>query len=86
MVLNENEGLERRRFLEKLHPHVTICYDITLLLITRSIMLTQAIFVIYFLVKIDLHYAYLVLIVGLLAIVLDSIYIIIHRKGREYLW
>lgn len=85
-----SEGLysehERRRYLHKLNPALAQWFDIVLCHLVRFILLIQSIFCIYYLVSSTQEYAWLVLIVFLLVIVVDTLYVAIRRKGQEWYW
>jgi hypothetical protein len=82
----ENENFERRRFLDTVNPKYTIIYDVIMTIVIRAFVLAQSIFAIYFLVSSTLSYSYLALIIFLVAIAADTVFVIVWRKGKEYLW
>ncbi len=82
----ENENFERRRFLDTVNPKYTIIYDVIITIVIRAFILAQSIFAVYFLVSSTLSYSYLALIIFLVAIVADTVFVILWRTGKEYLW
>ncbi len=82
----ENKNFERRRFLDTVNPKYTVIYDVIITIVIRAFVLAQSIFAVYFLVSSTLSYSYLALIICLFAIVADTVFVIVWRKGKEYLW
>ena len=67
-------------------PGVRMAYDISLCLIVRLWFLLQGSFYIYFLVTYEKNYGWLGIVVLLIIILIDGLYVVIKRKGKEYTW
>ena len=60
--------------------------DLVLCAIVRLAFVLQGVFYIYFLVSYEKNYGYLGMIAGLITIIIDGIYVMVKRKGKEYSW
>ena len=76
----------RQRYLHKLNPALENAFDMAMCMLVRLVFVFEGAFCIYFLVTFNQNYFYLFLIAGLLVICLDSIFIMVKRKGKEHFW
>ncbi len=74
------------RFYYKLNPKIRKLFDIILCSLVRLVFFLQASFCIYYLTTFNDNFYYLILTVGLVLIVADSIYIVVQRNGKEHMW
>lgn len=61
-------------------------FDIAICITIRTFLLAQICFVIYFLVDFFDQFAFLTLTVCFLIIIIDSLFVVIKRHGKEYKW
>ncbi len=84
------EGLtnfrERRRYLHKLNPSLARYYDIFMCITVRLVLLIECVFCIYYLVSSTGIYLYLIMVTFIIVLVVDTIIVIVKRKGQEWFW
>ncbi len=79
---------ERRRYLEKINPKFAFICDIFLCLAVRMTLLIQSMLCIFYLVssKDVKNYAFLILFVLLIIIIVDAAVVTVKRSGKEWFW
>jgi hypothetical protein len=77
---------ERRRYLHKINPKLASFYDIFMCISVRLVLIIECVFCIYYLVSSTGIYLYLILVIFLVAIVVDTVAVIANRNGQEWFW
>lgn len=73
--------------IEKISEKNTwVALNVLLALFTRVCFIGQIVFSIYYLVRLKNTYSYLGMISGGVIIIVDGLYVIIKRAGKEYSW
>ena len=82
--LNHNYQIHNHQNEKKLNRFHKI-FDVFVCIVIRLIFIAQTLFSIYYLVHIY-NFLYLILVVCVIVITVDSIYVTIYRNGKEYTW
>jgi hypothetical protein len=61
-------------------------WDIFLSCLIRIIFLAESIYVIYYLCRFSKNNYFCFLVIGMVVIVLDGVFVIVKRQGKEHLW
>ena len=61
-------------------------FDIFICTVIRLVFVLQSLFCVYYLISYSLNYTFLILCLGIIFILADSVYIIVKRKGKEHMW
>ncbi len=87
-IKEEELGLdhERRRYLLKINPRLAQCFDILVCLVVRGFLLAQCLFCLYYLCSSTNQYIWLIELICLIVIVLDTVWVVVKRYGQEWYW